>query len=228
MKMLQALGSNQRNYAEIQITIEPEFSVIAQLKVILIIQMVVAKITMVQLPKKLKKQTGDCYQYVTYQSCVWRWFMIEHAFQKIKISSILRALFVGQAVSSNMYKITDWMSEEEEDDEDWRMTIFDLICKHVFFYLCSTLWLRGFYSRNKVFFHCKNLKMMTSSKGHDKINDQHWLCMINSIRGRGGWWRLKSGYIWLDVQTTVFFYLCSALWFRAFHSKNSVFVHCKI
>ena len=29
----QALGANQRNYAEIQITIEPEFSVIAQLKV---------------------------------------------------------------------------------------------------------------------------------------------------------------------------------------------------
>ena len=32
-KLLQSLGANQRNYAEIQITIEPEFSVIAQLKV---------------------------------------------------------------------------------------------------------------------------------------------------------------------------------------------------
>ena len=32
-KYLQSLGANQRNYAEIQITIEPEFSVIAQLKV---------------------------------------------------------------------------------------------------------------------------------------------------------------------------------------------------
>ena len=31
---LQSLGVNQRNYAEIQITIEPEFSVVAQLKVI--------------------------------------------------------------------------------------------------------------------------------------------------------------------------------------------------
>ena len=46
MKILQALGSNQRNYAEIQITIEPEFSVIAQLKVIFIIKMIVTKITM--------------------------------------------------------------------------------------------------------------------------------------------------------------------------------------
>ena len=31
---MQSLGANQRNYAEIQITIEPEFSVVAQLKVI--------------------------------------------------------------------------------------------------------------------------------------------------------------------------------------------------
>ena len=46
MKILQALGSNQRNYAEIQITIEPEFSVIAQLKVISIIKIIVTKITM--------------------------------------------------------------------------------------------------------------------------------------------------------------------------------------
>lgn len=49
----QALGLNQRNYAEIQITLQPEFSVMAQLK----------------------------------------------------------------AVSANMYKITDWMSEEEEEEE---------------------------------------------------------------------------------------------------------------
>ena len=55
MKMsLQSLGSNQRNYAEIQITIEPEFSVIAQLKVILFIEMIVNKITMMQLEMKLK------------------------------------------------------------------------------------------------------------------------------------------------------------------------------
>ena len=33
VKLLQSLGANQRNYAEIQITVEPEFSVIAQLKV---------------------------------------------------------------------------------------------------------------------------------------------------------------------------------------------------
>ena len=33
VKLLQSLGANQRNYAEIQIAIEPEFSVIAQLKV---------------------------------------------------------------------------------------------------------------------------------------------------------------------------------------------------
>ena len=51
---LQSLGSNQRNYAEIQITIEPEFSVIAQLKVILIIEMIGTKITMMQLEMKLK------------------------------------------------------------------------------------------------------------------------------------------------------------------------------
>ena len=31
---MQSLGVNQCNYAEIQITIEPEFSVVAQLKVI--------------------------------------------------------------------------------------------------------------------------------------------------------------------------------------------------
>ena len=31
VKWLQSLGANQRNYAEIQITIEPEFSVITQL-----------------------------------------------------------------------------------------------------------------------------------------------------------------------------------------------------
>ena len=51
---LQSLGSNQRNYAEIQITIEPEFSVIAQLKVILIIKMSGTKITMMQLEMNLK------------------------------------------------------------------------------------------------------------------------------------------------------------------------------
>ena len=51
---LQSLGSNQRNYAEIQITIEPEFSVIAQLKVILIIEMIGTKITKMQLEMKLK------------------------------------------------------------------------------------------------------------------------------------------------------------------------------
>ena len=51
---LQSLGSNQRNYAEIQITIEPEFSVIAQLKVILIIEMIGTKIIMMQLEMKLK------------------------------------------------------------------------------------------------------------------------------------------------------------------------------
>ena len=51
---LQSLGSNQRNYAEIQITIEPEFSVIAQLKVILIIKMSGTKITMMQLQMNLK------------------------------------------------------------------------------------------------------------------------------------------------------------------------------
>ena len=31
---MQSLGANQRNYAEIEITIEPAFSVVAQLKVI--------------------------------------------------------------------------------------------------------------------------------------------------------------------------------------------------
>ena len=90
---LQSLGSNQRNYAEIQITIEPEFSVIAQLKVILIIKMSRTKITMMQLEMKLKiwvfvmVKISAWTWIVTIQSCIWRWFI--SVLVKIKMSSIL-------------------------------------------------------------------------------------------------------------------------------------------
>ena len=93
---LQSLGSNQRNYAEIQITIEPEFSVIAQLKVILIIEMIGTKITMMQLDMKLKiwvfvmVRISAWTWSVTIQSCIWRWFI--SVLVKIKMSSIFDLL----------------------------------------------------------------------------------------------------------------------------------------
>ena len=76
LKPLQSLGANQRNYAEIQITIEPDFSVVAQLKV-----------------TRLQK------------------------FYLASIFDINIKRLVAQAVSSNLYEITDWMSVDEADEE---------------------------------------------------------------------------------------------------------------
>ena len=107
-KLLQSLGANQRNYAEIQITIEPEFSVIAQLKVTTMIIKIII-VTMMW---------SEHDEGVNINLDLWT--SINACFSKTVLCSIsTEKLLFDQAVSSNMYKITDWMSEEEEEDEDW-------------------------------------------------------------------------------------------------------------
>ena len=97
----------------------------------------------------------ECYNSILHLTLIYK--------RACQNKNVFNFWLVGQAVSSNMYKITDWMSEEEEDDdEDWKVTIFDLICEHVFFYLCSALWFRAYHSRIKVFVHVKISKMVTS------------------------------------------------------------------
>ena len=106
VKLLQSLGANQRNYAEVQITIEPEFSVIAQLKVL-------------QRSQSL---------WVSLTTRRWECQLVTNLILRLTFICGLRQCFqqqisfnwanFDQAVSSNMYKITDWMSEEDEEDEE--------------------------------------------------------------------------------------------------------------
>ena len=115
-KLLQSLGANQRNYAEIQITIEPEFSVIAQLKVTTMIIKIIIVTMMWSEHDEGVNINLDCSN-----SIFDLWTSINACFSKTVLCSIsTEKLLFDQAVSSNMYKITDWMSEEEEEeDEDW-------------------------------------------------------------------------------------------------------------